>query len=99
MVTGYGTIYGRQVYVFSQDFTVLGGSLSETHAQKICRVMDLAVKNGAPIIGLNDVKFIITHKYVDDTHIYLEIFRTDANWGWNKDLYLDVIINDKNYFY
>ena len=54
VVTGYGTIHGRQVYVFSQDFTVLGGSLSETHAQKICRVMDLAVKNGAPIIGLND---------------------------------------------
>lgn len=54
VVTGYGTIHGRPVYVFSQDFTVLGGSLSETHAQKICRVMDLAVKNGAPIIGLND---------------------------------------------
>jgi mannosyltransferase OCH1-like enzyme len=52
-----------------------------------------------PIIGINDIKIIITHKYVDDTHIYLEIFRTDANWGWNKDLYLDVIINDKNYFY
>lgn len=54
VVTGYGTIHGRLVYVFSQDFTVLGGSLSETHAQKICRVMDLAVKNGAPVIGLND---------------------------------------------
>jgi len=54
VVTGYGTIHGRQVYVFSQDFTVLGGSLSETHAQKICRIMDLAMKNGAPVIGLND---------------------------------------------
>ena len=54
VVTGYGTIHGRLVYVFSQDFTVLGGSLSETHAQKICKVMDLAMKNGAPIIGLND---------------------------------------------
>ena len=54
VVTGYGTIHGRQVYVFSQDFTVLGGSLSETNAQKICRVMDLAMKNGAPVIGLND---------------------------------------------
>jgi propionyl-CoA carboxylase beta chain len=54
VVTGYGTIHGRLVYVFSQDFTVLGGSLSETHAQKICKVMDLALKNGAPIIGLND---------------------------------------------
>ncbi len=54
VVTGWGTINGRQVYVFSQDFTVLGGSLSETHAQKICKVMDMAVRNGAPIIGLND---------------------------------------------
>ena len=54
VVTGYGTINGRTVYVFSQDFTVLGGSLAEAHAEKICRVMDLAVKNGAPIIGLND---------------------------------------------
>ena len=54
VVSGYGTINGRMVYVFSQDFTVFGGSLSETHAQKICKVMDLAMKNGAPVIGLND---------------------------------------------
>jgi propionyl-CoA carboxylase beta chain len=54
VVTGYGTIHGRLVYVFSQDFTVLGGSLSETHAAKICRVMDMAMQNGAPLIGLND---------------------------------------------
>ncbi len=54
VVTGYGTINGRLVYVFSQDFTVFGGSLSETHAEKICKVMDLAMKNGAPFIGLND---------------------------------------------
>ena len=54
VVTGYGTIDGRMVYVFSQDFTVLGGSLAEAHAQKICRVMDLAMQNGAPLIGLND---------------------------------------------
>ncbi|MEO0912226.1 MAG: acyl-CoA carboxylase subunit beta, partial [Pseudomonadota bacterium] len=54
VVTGWGTINGRMVYVFSQDFTVLGGSLSETHAQKICKIMDMAVKNGAPVIGLND---------------------------------------------
>ena len=54
VVTGYGRIEGRTVFVFSQDFTVFGGSLSETHAQKICKVMDLALKNGAPIIGLND---------------------------------------------
>ncbi len=54
VVTGYGTIDGRLVYVFAQDFTVFGGSLSETHAEKICKLMDLAMKNGAPIIGLND---------------------------------------------
>ena len=54
VITGYGTINGRLVYVFSQDFTVFGGSLSETHAEKICKIMDLAIKNGAPVIGLND---------------------------------------------
>jgi propionyl-CoA carboxylase beta chain len=54
VVTGYGEINGRLVYVHSQDFTVFGGSLSETHAEKICKVMDLAMKNGAPIVGLND---------------------------------------------
>ena len=54
VVTGYGTIEGRPVYVFSQDFTVFGGSLSETHAEKICRIMDLAMQNGYPVIGLND---------------------------------------------
>lgn len=54
VVTGYGSVNGRLVYVFAQDFTVLGGSLAEAHAQKICRVMDLAMQNGAPIIGLND---------------------------------------------
>ncbi|MDO9136417.1 MAG: carboxyl transferase domain-containing protein, partial [Lutibacter sp.] len=54
VVTGYGTINGRLVYVFAQDFTVFGGALSETHAEKICKIMDQAVKVGAPIIGLND---------------------------------------------
>ena len=54
VVTGYGTVHGRLVYVFSQDFTVFGGSLSEAHAEKIVKIMDLALKNGAPVIGLND---------------------------------------------
>jgi propionyl-CoA carboxylase beta chain len=54
VVTGYGTVHGRLIYVFSQDFTVVGGSLAEAHAQKICRIMDLAMQNGAPVIGLND---------------------------------------------
>ncbi len=54
VITGWGTINGRLVYVFSQDFTVFGGSLSEVHAEKICKIMDMAVKTGAPVIGLND---------------------------------------------
>jgi propionyl-CoA carboxylase beta chain len=54
VVTGYGRVDGRLVYVFSQDFTVFGGSLSEAHAEKICKVMDLAMRNGAPVVGLND---------------------------------------------
>ena len=54
VVTGHGTIEGRLVFVFSQDFTVYGGSLSEAYAEKICKVMDLAMKVGAPVIGLND---------------------------------------------
>ena len=54
VVTGWGTINGRLVYVYAQDFTVLGGSLSETHAAKICKILDMAMKNGAPVIGIND---------------------------------------------
>jgi len=54
VVTGWGTIEGRLVYIFSQDFTVFGGSLGEVHAEKICKIMDMAMKNGAPVIGLND---------------------------------------------
>src|SRR3990172_4136320 len=54
VVTGWGTIEGRLVYVYSQDFTIIGGSLGEVHAAKICKIMDMAQKNGAPVIGLND---------------------------------------------
>ena len=54
VITGYGKVNGRLVYAFSQDFTVLGGSLAEAHAEKIVKVMDLAMQNGAPVIGLND---------------------------------------------
>ena len=54
VVTGYGKVNGRLIYVFSQDFTVLGGSLAEAHAEKICKIMDLALENGAPVVGLND---------------------------------------------
>jgi propionyl-CoA carboxylase beta chain len=54
VITGYGNVHGRTVFLFAQDFTVFGGSLAEAHARKICKVMDLAMKAGAPIVGLND---------------------------------------------
>ncbi|MGF9564430.1 acyl-CoA carboxylase subunit beta [Neorhizobium sp. JUb45] len=78
VVTGWGTINGRQVYVFSQDFTVLGGSLSETHAQKICKVMDMAVKVGAPVIGLNDSGGARIQEGVASLGGYAEVFRRNA---------------------
>src|SRR5262249_16274187 len=73
-VTGYGQIDGRLVYVFSQDFTVFGGSLSEAHAEKICKVMDLAMKNGAPIIGLNDSGGARIQEGVVSLGAYADIF-------------------------
>ncbi|ACP23535.1 propionyl-CoA carboxylase beta subunit (plasmid) [Sinorhizobium fredii NGR234] len=78
VVTGWGTINGRQVYVFSQDFTVLGGSLSETHAQKICKVMDMAARNGAPVIGLNDSGGARIQEGVASLAGYAEVFRRNA---------------------
>ncbi|NRA99405.1 MAG: acyl-CoA carboxylase subunit beta [Rhodobacteraceae bacterium] len=75
VVTGWGTINGRMVYVFSQDFTVLGGSVSETHAQKICKVMDMAVQNGAPVIGLNDSGGARIQEGVGSLAGYAEIFQ------------------------
>ncbi len=75
VVTGWGTINGRMVYVFSQDFTVLGGSVSATHAQKICKVMDMAVQNGAPVIGLNDSGGARIQEGVDALAGYAEIFQ------------------------
>ncbi len=75
VVTGWGTINGRQVYVFSQDFTVLGGSVSETHAQKICKIMDMAVQNGAPVIGLNDSGGARIQEGVGSLAGYAEIFQ------------------------
>src|SRR5689334_4658114 len=74
VVTGYGRIDGRLVYVFSQDFTVFGGSLSETFAEKICKIMDLAVRNGAPIIGLNDSGGARIQEGVQSLGGYAEIF-------------------------
>ena len=75
VVTGYGTVNGRLVYVFSQDFTVFGGSLSETFAQKICKVMDQAMKVGAPVIGFNDSGGARIHEGVNSLAGYAEIFQ------------------------
>ena len=74
VITGYGTVNGRLVYVFSQDFTVFGGSLSETHAEKICKIMDLSIKNGAPCIGLNDSGGARIQEGVNSLGGYADIF-------------------------
>jgi propionyl-CoA carboxylase beta subunit len=75
VVTGWGTINGRMVYVFSQDFTVFGGSLSETHAQKICKIMDMAMQNGAPVIGINDSGGARIQEGVASLAGYAEVFQ------------------------
>ena len=74
VVTGWGTVDGRLVYVYSQDFTVMGGSLGEVHAEKICKIMDLAIKNGSPIIGLNDSGGARIQEGVVSLAGYAEIF-------------------------
>ncbi|SFE91500.1 propionyl-CoA carboxylase carboxyltransferase subunit [Sulfitobacter brevis] len=75
VVTGWGTINGRLVYVFSQDFTVFGGSLSETHAQKICKIQDMAIQNGAPLIGINDSGGARIQEGVASLAGYAEVFQ------------------------
>ena len=85
MVTGSGTINGRLVYVFAQDFTVFGGSLSERHAQKICKIMDAAMKVGAPVIGLNDsAAGRASRKGVASLGGYAEVFQRNvlASRAW-----------------
>jgi len=75
VVTGWGTVNGRMVYVFSQDFTVLGGSVSETHAAKICKIMDMAMQNGAPVIGINDSGGARIQEGVSSLAAYGEVFQ------------------------
>jgi acetyl-CoA carboxylase carboxyltransferase component len=83
VVCGYGTVGGRLVYLFAQDFTVFGGSLSETNARKICKVMDLAVENGAPIVGLNDSGGARIQEGVASLGGYADIFlRNTLASGW-----------------
>lgn len=74
VITGYGTVNGRMLYVFAQDFTVFGGSLSETHAEKICKIMDMAMKNGVPVIGLNDSGGARIQEGVQSLAGYADIF-------------------------
>ncbi len=79
VVTGYGTVNGRQVFLFSQDFTVFGGSLSETHAEKICKVMDKAMLVGAPVIGLNDSGGARIQEGVESLAGYADVFQRNVN--------------------
>ncbi|MEX0692890.1 MAG: acyl-CoA carboxylase subunit beta [Rhodospirillales bacterium] len=78
VVTGYGTVNGRPIFVFSQDFTVFGGSLSESHANKICKIMDQAMKVGAPVIGLNDSGGARIQEGVDSLAGYAEVFQRNV---------------------
>lgn len=77
-ITGYGTIFGRPVFVYSQDFTVFGGSLSESNARKICKIMDMAMKVGAPVIGMNDSGGARIQEGVDSLSGYAEIFQRNV---------------------
>jgi acetyl-CoA carboxylase alpha subunit len=79
LVTGYGKIHGRTMYAFSQDFTVLGGSLSETHAEKMCKVMDMALRVGAPVIGLNDSGGARIQEGVDSLGGYADVFQRNVD--------------------
>ena len=78
VVTGYGTINGRLVFVYSQDFTVFGGSLSEAHAEKICKVMDQAIKVGAPLIGISDSGGARIQEGVASLGGYAEVFQRNV---------------------
>jgi len=77
VVTGWGTINGRKTFVYAQDFTVFGGSLSKTHAQKICKIQQMAMKNGAPIIGLNDSGGARIQEGVEALAGYTDVFQNN----------------------
>ncbi len=81
VVTGYGTVEGRPVYVYCQDFTVYGGTMSDMQSRKICRLMDLALRNGAPIIGLIDSGGARIQEGVKSLGGYAEIFRRNARYS------------------
>ena len=97
VVTGHGLIHGRKVFIFSQDFTVMGGSLSETHAQKICKVMEMAMRVRAPVIGLNDSGGARIQEGVDSLAGYADVFQrnVDAS-GVIPQLSVDFLLEGKN---
>ena len=78
VVTGWGTVNGRMIYVYAQDFTVFGGSLSETHSKKICKIMDMAIQNGAPIVGIADSGGARIQEGVDSLAGYAEVFQRNV---------------------
>lgn len=78
VVTGYGTVGGRPIFVFSQDFTVFGGSLSKSHASKICKIMDHAIKVGVPVVGLNDSGGARIQEGVDSLAGYADVFQRNV---------------------
>jgi acetyl-CoA carboxylase carboxyltransferase component len=79
IITGHGRINGRVIYAFSQDFTVLGGSLSETHAEKMCKIMDMAMRVGAPVVGMNDSGGARIQEGVDSLGGYAEVFQRNVD--------------------
>ncbi|MDY6868082.1 MAG: carboxyl transferase domain-containing protein, partial [Chloroflexota bacterium] len=81
VVTGYGTVDGRTIYVYAQDFTVQGGALGEMHSRKICRVMDLATANGSPIVGMIDSGGARIQEGVKSLGGYAEIFKRNAQYS------------------
>ena len=81
VVTGFGTVNGRLVFAFSQDFTVFGGSLSEAHAEKICKIMDKALQVGAPVVGLNDSGGARIQEGVASLGGYADVFQRNVKIG------------------
>jgi len=98
VVTGYGMINGRLVFVYSQDFTVFGGALSEAHAEKICKVMDQAMKVGAPVIGLNDSGGARIQEGVASLGGYADVFQRNVMASDLKRICLDPTAEDRRWF-
>jgi propionyl-CoA carboxylase beta chain len=99
VVTGHGTVNGRLVFVFSQDFTVFGGSLSKAHAEKICKIMDHAMRVGAPVIGLNDSGGARIQEGVDSLAGYADVFQRNVLASGVVPQISVIMGHDRLYFY